>query len=154
MIRRMSSRPREVHILQVDGVDRPGFDIPLDFHATAYGDLTASDHSGAVRLIQPIRYRNIELQADSPEAAFAAGHKTHERVLAKLAELACCDVALIWWRRRPRVIEQARADGGARWRCLMSLATSPNLPAHFWKSIGAVDLGSRYASGDGNGRRL
>ena len=139
----MSNRPREVHVLELNGPsDRRFFDIPLDYFGTMDGALAGSGTLGAARLPQRITYRGFDLRAPTQADAAAAGHRVHELVLAELAGQPHIDIAIIWWRRRPRVLETST---GPRWRCILELGTSPTLAPSFWAALGAYDLGSlRY----------
>jgi hypothetical protein len=113
-----SSKIYEPVVVELDGPPMKAFEIPLDFWATANGELEREGHPDAARLTQRVLYHDFEVDDVLKVRTIT------DRVTARLKELGG---GYLWWRQRP---DQARTK--LWW---LRLGTSPELPPAWWGSL-------------------
>lgn len=111
-------------VIELDGPPVTYFELPLDYWATPNGELEASSHPEASRLVQTVAYINFRV-ADTVRVQTILS-----RVNERLRELGG---GYIWWRRRP--VKTEAGDMHLR------LGTTPQLPAAWWQRL-STDVGN------------
>lgn len=132
------------HITELDGPPTAYFEIPLEYWATANGELEPAGHPESQRLVQRVEYKSFGV----PTLEIA-----NDLVAAVRAELRKLGGGYIWWRKRPAM--ESYDGGKTKWR--LRLATSPELPWEWWVHLGDLagnTSSDRTAPGGKNGRRI
>lgn len=111
-------------VYELDGPPQAYFEIPLDYWATANGEIEPEGHPEVTRLSLRVHYMNFRVP-DRVRADLVI-----EQVKEKLRQLGG---GYIWWRRKPSECE----DG--TW--YLRLGTSPALPPVWWAACGADNPG-------------
>jgi hypothetical protein len=107
-------------IVELDGPERAYFEIPLDYWATANGELEAESHPDVARLVQRVVYVNFKVR-----------DALHVRVITQRVTQALKELGggYIWWRKHPE-----ETPGPPRVIALR-LGTTPQLALPWWQTL-------------------
>ncbi len=125
----------DAQVFELQGPPRAYFEVPLDWFATAEGELTPAQIPGAVRLIQRVHYVSFLMLGDDAADVQGRALKVLESVRAELKRVT--EQGYIWWRLFPKyeVEDVATTSKPARHRVRMRLGTLPTLTTRFWLDL-------------------
>lgn len=126
-------------VYDLTGPQQAYFELPLDWHVSAEGELTPAEALGAVRLIQRVHYKSFRLVGPDADQVCERGMAVIAAVRTELKKAA--DVSFIWWRLHPKyqiedlTPEDVKKGRHARHSVRLRLGTLPSLPPRFWLDL-------------------